>query len=193
MSPTLHLEGNTEFPLQLNRSSESPVANQQQSRIFHCKSRGNLSSLCNLRGGPTPLLQLQRNPEIPVSRGKQRFPLQHESNPEFPVTTRVELQVACCNSREGPTPKHEVRPNCHAATREEHQGHTCNSRGGLYPLLQLERKPVIPVDSGEEAQVPRHNLRGGLTVLLQLERSPEFPAASCEEPCNSRGGLTPLL
>ena len=56
LSPTLHLEENTEFLLQFNRSFESPAANQEKFCVSRCNSRGTMSTH----------LQLKRRPDSPV-------------------------------------------------------------------------------------------------------------------------------
>ena len=148
------------------RSSETPLATQEDPRVSRPKSRRTPSSLLQLKW---------RSNSPPATR---EDPLVQSCNsrappPKSPVATREEPRDACQKSRGTPyfplqleknlssPPELEVKLDSPAASREETRVSPCNSRGGN-----------SPVTTQEESQVPKLNSRGGLTTLLQLQKNP---------------------
>ncbi|XDB58281.1 hypothetical protein ABFV05_011897 [Capra hircus] len=168
------------------------------------------------QGSFTPLLQLKKFPDKPVStREEAREFRPHPEEPRFRLLARGSF-----------TPLLQLKkfPDKPVSTREEAREFRPHpeeprfrllARGSFTPLLQLKKFPDKPVSTREEArefrphpEEPRFRLlaRGSFTPLLQLKKFPDKPVSTREEAREfrphpeeprfrllARGSFTPLL
>ena len=78
--------------------------------------------------------------------------LPFEWNPEIPIATLEEPRISHHKSKEhGVPPQLEKSPGFPATTEMEPLVSPHNTSGGLAPLLQLKKKPELPISIQDEA------------------------------------------